>query len=97
MLQKWLQLKDYSPSDFVTEGLGGNDSDFLTYSFVSVEVKSQSSVVFLNDNLRRLLDGLSPDTTLKSKRLFSKYASQTIVHYRKTELQSHYTTFSHDH
>lgn len=52
------------PSDFVAQGLSGNDCDFLTYPLVCVKIKGQPRVILLNNNFRRFLDGLSPDTTL---------------------------------
>jgi len=51
------------PSDFVLEGFARNDSDFLAYPLVGVEVQGQSSVIFLDDDPSGLLDRLSPNTT----------------------------------
>lgn len=54
------------PSDFIAQRFSGNNSDFLTYPLVCVEIKGQPCVILLNDNFRRFLDGLSPDTTLEN-------------------------------
>ena len=54
----------YLPSDFITQRLAWNYSYFLTYSFICVKIKSQSSVVLLNDDTSGFFDGLCPYATL---------------------------------
>lgn len=55
---------NYLPSDFVTQGLCGDDGNFLTYPLVGVEVQCQSSIVLLDDDSGSFFDSLRPDTTL---------------------------------
>ncbi len=46
------------PSDLVPQRFAGDDGNFLADSLVGVEVKRQSSVVLLDDQLGSLLHGL---------------------------------------
>ena len=52
------------PSNLIPKLLAGNDGDFFTYPLVGVEIQSETSVILLNNNPRRFLHGLGPDTTL---------------------------------
>lgn len=53
-----------SPSNFVAQRLGWDDSGFLTDTLVRVEVHRQPSVVFLDNDLSGLLDSLRAYATL---------------------------------
>ena len=71
MCQQPIDIPTYSyitsalPSNLVPQLLTGEDGDFLTYPLVGVEIKSETCVVFLNDDLGGLLDGLGSNTTLE--------------------------------
>lgn len=54
------------PSDFVAERFGWDDGNFLTNTFVCMEIHGQSSVVFLDDDLWGLLDSLRTNATLQN-------------------------------
>lgn len=45
------------------QALGGDDGDFIADPLVGLEVEGQAGVVPLNEDLRRLLDGLGADAT----------------------------------
>lgn len=57
-----------SPSNLVSQRFCWNNRDFLDDALVGVEIQSQASVVFLNNDLRGLLYGLGSDATLKLHR-----------------------------
>lgn len=62
-----------SPSNLVSQGFCWNNRDFFDDALVGVEIQSQASVVFLNNDLRGLLDGLGSDATLKLHEEFTCY------------------------
>lgn len=49
--------------NLVSESLGRDDGDLVTYFLVGVEIQSQSRVEFLDDDSRSSLGGLGPDFT----------------------------------
>jgi hypothetical protein len=49
-------------SDFVTHALWGCDCYLIDYALVGVEIKSETSVVLLDDGACTLFDGLSTDS-----------------------------------
>ena len=51
----------HKPCNLVVEFLTGDDSNFLTYPFVDVEIQGQLGVVLLNDHPCCLLHCLCPD------------------------------------
>lgn len=53
------------PSDLVAQGFARNNSDFLAYPLVRMEVQGETWVVFLNNELRGLFDRLRSDATLQ--------------------------------
>lgn len=55
------------PSDLVAQGLRWNDGHFFDDPLVRVEIHRQPGVVFLNNDLRGLLDGLGTNATLEGK------------------------------
>lgn len=55
------------PSNLVSQGFGWDDGDFFADPLVDMEIQSQTSVVFLDDDLSGLLDGLGTYTTLNSE------------------------------
>lgn len=54
----------YLPGNLVAQRFAGNDSDFLAYPFVRVEVQSKTRIVLLDNELGGLFDRLRSDTTL---------------------------------
>lgn len=54
----------YLPGNLVAQRFAGNDSDFLTYPLVCVEVQGKTWIVLLDNELRGLFDRLCSDTTL---------------------------------
>lgn len=54
----------YLPGDFIAQRFAGNDSNFLAYPLIRVKVQSKTRIVFLDNELRGLLDRLRSDTTL---------------------------------
>lgn len=56
------------PSDLVAQGLRWNDGHFFDDPLVRVEIHRQPGVVFLNNDLRGLLDGLCTNATLEENR-----------------------------
>ena len=47
----------------VTERLGGDEGDLLTYPLVGIEVKGKLGVIFFNNDTSCLLNGFGPDTS----------------------------------
>lgn len=56
----------YLPGDLVTQGLCGDDGNFLAYPLVGMEIQRQSSIVLLDDDSGGFFDSLRPDTTLNN-------------------------------
>lgn len=54
-----------SPSNLVSQWFCWDDGNFLNNTLVGMEVDGKSSVVFLDDDLRGLLDGFRTNATLK--------------------------------
>ena len=54
-----------SPSDLVPEPFAGNYGDIFAHALVSVEIVRESSVILLNDDAGRLLDGFRSHSTLE--------------------------------
>lgn len=50
-------------SNLVPQPLGGNSGDLIKDSLVGVEVEGETGVVSLDEDSRRSLDGLCPDST----------------------------------
>jgi len=51
--------------NLVAETFGRNNRNFITNSFVCLEVESEPRVVFFNQNTRAFLDGLGPNASLR--------------------------------
>lgn len=51
--------------NFVAEPLGGNDGDLIDDALVDVKVLGQATIVLLDDDAGRLLDGLGAHATLR--------------------------------
>jgi len=65
------------PSDFVAQGLAGDDCDFLANPLVGVEVIAQPGVVLLNDDPGGLLHGLGPDSALVNTAMLQTCMART--------------------
>jgi hypothetical protein len=52
-------------SDLVAQALGRDDCNFIADTLVGLKVKRQPRIVLLNDDARRLLDGLGTNATLR--------------------------------
>lgn len=48
--------------DFIAHAFGGGDGDFIDDTFVGVEVKGKTGVVFLDDCASGLFDGFGTDS-----------------------------------
>lgn len=62
------KVKINSPSNFVLEGFARDNSNFLAYSLIRVEIKSETSVIFLDDDSSGLFDSFCPNATLELKK-----------------------------
>lgn len=76
-----------SPSNLVSQRFCRDDGDFLNNALVGVEIQRQASVVFFNDDLRGLLDGLCTNTTLKLHKHGLVFTSLQQIMYELTIFQ----------
>jgi len=53
------------PGNLVAQGLARDNSDFLAYPFVCMEIQSETWVILLNYELRGLFDRLRSYATLQ--------------------------------
>lgn len=53
------------PSNLVAQGFARDNSDFLAYPLVRMEIQSETWIILLDDKLRGLFDRLRSDTTLQ--------------------------------
>lgn len=59
--------------DFISHSLGGEKGDFTQNFLVEVEIGGDFGIVFLDENLGGLLNGLCSNSSLQSYRISSTY------------------------
>lgn len=77
----------HSPRNLVTQWLSRNYRDFLDNTLICVKIKRETSVIFLNDDLRGLLHCLGSDTTLEKTSeilLFFRHITHILYRNRKS-------------
>lgn len=72
--QPQTEANECLPSDFVSQRLGWDDGGLLANAFVCMEIHSQTSVVFLDDDLSGLLDSLRAYATLELDGKANRYS-----------------------
>jgi len=70
----WSSVRDLY---LVTEGLGGNEGDFLNDPLVGVEIEGELGVVLLDDDTSCLLDSFGSDATHDSEDILEKIFIRT--------------------